>query len=110
MKRTIIALLAALPLLSQAATTLNIATIANGDMTIMQQLSSRYEQQHPDVKLQWHVMDDGALRQAVLAAMNSGDAKFDVITVGTYEAPLWGKKAGWRRLITCRQSMTATIC
>ncbi|BAN98106.1 hypothetical protein E05_33400 [Plautia stali symbiont] len=52
MKRTIIALLAALPLLSQAATTLNIATIANGDMTIMQQLSSRYEQQHPDVKLQ----------------------------------------------------------
>jgi sorbitol/mannitol transport system substrate-binding protein len=92
--RTLLAMLMAFPLLSQAATTLNIATIANGDMTIMQQLSTRYEQEHPDVKLQWHVMDDGALRQAVLSAMNSGQAQFDVITVGTYEAPLWGEK-GW---------------
>ncbi|WP_455851462.1 ABC transporter substrate-binding protein [Pantoea endophytica] len=94
MMRKLLAIMAALPLLSHAATTLNIATIANGDMTIMQQLATRYEQEHPDVKLQWHVMDDGALRQAVLSAMNSGQAQFDVITVGTYEAPLWGEK-GW---------------
>ncbi|WP_350260841.1 sugar ABC transporter substrate-binding protein [Pantoea sp. BJ2] len=94
MMRKLLAIMAALPLLSHAATTLNIATIANGDMTIMQQLATRYEQEHPDVKLQWHVMYDGALRQAVLSAMNSGQAQFDVITVGTYEAPLWGEK-GW---------------
>lgn len=75
-----------------AETTLNIATIANGDMTIMQQLSSAFEASHPGVRLKWNVMSDAELRQQNVAAMNSGKAVFDVITVGTYEAPLWGKK------------------
>lgn len=77
-----------------AETTLNIATIANGDMTIMQQLSSAFEASHPGVRLIWNVMSDAELRQQNVAAMNSGNAVFDVITVGTYEAPLWGKR-GW---------------
>lgn len=86
--------LAAFSLNAHAVTTLKIATIANGDMTIMQQLSSNYEQAHPDIKLEWHVMDDGELRKQVLSDMSSGKANFDVITVGTYEVPLWGQK-GW---------------
>jgi len=86
--------LAAFSLNAHAVTTLKIATIANGDMTIMQQLSSSYEQAHPDIKLEWHVMDDGELRKQVLSDMSSGKANFDVITVGTYEVPLWGQK-GW---------------
>ncbi|MFO6296562.1 ABC transporter substrate-binding protein [Rahnella selenatireducens] len=79
---------------AQAQTVVKIATIANGDMTIMQQMSGEFEKSHPDIKLEWHVMDDGELRKQVLSDMNSGQANFDVITVGTYEAPLWGKK-GW---------------
>lgn len=79
---------------AQATTTLDIATIANGDMTIMQQLSSRYEKAHPDIQLKWHLMSDGELRQQVRTAMEKGEAPYDVIAVGTYEAPLWGKK-GW---------------
>jgi len=86
--------LAAFSLNAHAVTTLKIATIANGDMTIMQQLSISYEQAHPDIKLEWHVMDDGELRKQVLSDMSSGKANFDVITVGTYEVPLWGQK-GW---------------
>ena len=88
------AAMAALSLNAHAVTTLKIATIANGDMTIMQQLSSSYEQAHPDIKLEWYVMDDGELRKQVLSDMSSGKANFDVITVGTYEVPLWGQK-GW---------------
>ena len=88
------AAMAALSLNAHAVTTLKIATIANGDMTIMQQLSSNYEQAHPDIKLEWDVMDDGELRKQVLSDMSSGKANFDVITVGTYEVPLWGQK-GW---------------
>ncbi len=88
------AAMAALSLNAHAVTTLKIATIANGDMTIMQQLSSSYEQAHPDIKLEWDVMDDGELRKQVLSDMSSGKANFDVITVGTYEVPLWGQK-GW---------------
>ncbi|PKH24786.1 sugar ABC transporter substrate-binding protein [Enterobacterales bacterium CwR94] len=77
-----------------AKTTLNIATIANGDMTIMQQISASWQKTHPDIQLNWHVLDDGELRRQVLTAMNSATPAFDIITVGTWEAPLWGKK-GW---------------
>lgn len=92
--RALPVMLLGLSFTTQATTTLKIATIANGDMTIMQQLSASFEKAHPDIKLEWHVMDDGELRKQVLSDMNSGKANFDVITVGTYEAPLWGKK-GW---------------
>lgn len=88
------ALLSLSTLNAQADTTINIATIANGDMTIMAQLSSQYEKDHPGVHVKWHVMSDGELRKNVLEAMNRGEAPYDVVTVGTYEAPLWGKK-GW---------------
>lgn len=87
-------LCALLPLNALADTTINIATIANGDMTIMAQLSSKYEQDHPGIKINWHVMSDGELRKSVLEAMSKPEAPYDVVTVGTYEAPLWGKK-GW---------------
>lgn len=88
------ALIAAMSAQAHAVTTLKIATIANGDMTIMRQLSDSFQKTHPDIQLEWHVMDDGELRKQVLSDMNSGKANFDVITVGTYEAPLWGQK-GW---------------
>ncbi|WP_034915633.1 sugar ABC transporter substrate-binding protein [Erwinia sp. 9145] len=93
-KTTLLALMLSLPLAAAADTTLTIATIANGDMTIMQQIASRYEQSHPGIHLQWKIMSDAELRKENLAAMSSGQAGFDVITVGTYEAPLWGQK-GW---------------
>jgi len=83
---------------AQAQTVVKIATIANGDMTIMQQMSGEFEKAHPDIKLEWHVMDDGELRKQVLSDMNSGQANFDVITVGTYEAP----RAATAEQIACR--------
>ncbi len=94
MRKLLATLCLVFPALSWADTTLKIATISNGDMTIMQQLSNQYEQSHPGVHLQWHVMDDGALRKTIYSSMEGNGERFDVITVGTYEAPLWGEK-GW---------------
>ncbi|MEN3752376.1 hypothetical protein ABC733_05570 [Mangrovibacter sp. SLW1] len=96
MRKLLATLCLVFPALSWADTTLKIATISNGDMTIMQQLSNQYEQSHPGVHLQWHVMDDGALRKTIYSSMEGNGERFDVITVGTYEAPLWGEKAGSR--------------
>lgn len=38
---------------SHAAETLTIATVNNGDMIRMQRLSKIFEQQNPDIKLNW---------------------------------------------------------
>ncbi|MCF5674340.1 sugar ABC transporter substrate-binding protein, partial [Pseudomonas syringae] len=44
-----------LSLAAQAAETVTIATVNNGDMIRMQRLSKLFEQQHPEIKLNWVV-------------------------------------------------------
>ncbi|MGO4612254.1 hypothetical protein AB4142_38540, partial [Variovorax sp. 2RAF20] len=45
-------------LLCQAGETVTIATVNNSDMIRMQRLSKTFEQLHPDVKLNWVVLEE----------------------------------------------------
>ena len=75
------------------AETLTIATVNNSDMIIMQKLSSKWEQQTGN-KLNWVVLEENALRQKVTTDIATKGGQFDVLTIGTYEVPIWAKK-GW---------------
>ena len=75
-------------------TTLTIATVNNGDMVVMQELSKKFEAANPDVKLNWVVLEENALRQKVTTDIAAKGGQFDVVTIGLYEAPIWAKK-GW---------------
>jgi sorbitol/mannitol transport system substrate-binding protein len=79
-------------LASHAAETLTIATVNNGDMIRMQRLSKVFEQQHPDIKLNWVVLEENVLRQRLTTDIATQGGQFDVLTIGTYETPLWGAK------------------
>jgi ABC-type glycerol-3-phosphate transport system substrate-binding protein len=72
---------------------LTIATVNNADMILMQQLSSEFEKQN-GVKLHWVVLGENILRQRLTIDISTGSNTFDVITIGSYEAPLWGER-GW---------------
>jgi sorbitol/mannitol transport system substrate-binding protein len=50
---------------AQADSTITIATVNNGDMVVMQKLSSEFEKQHPDIHLRWVVLEENVLRQRV---------------------------------------------
>ncbi|EGH33757.1 extracellular solute-binding protein, partial [Pseudomonas syringae pv. japonica str. M301072] len=76
----------------QAAETVTIATVNNGDMIRMQRLSKTFEQQHPDIKLNWVVLEENVLRQRLTTDIATQGGQFDVLTIGTYETPLWGAK------------------
>ncbi|MGY2233933.1 ABC transporter substrate-binding protein [Pseudomonas gingeri] len=76
----------------QAAETVTIATVNNGDMIRMQRLSRVFEQQHPEVKLNWVVLEENVLRQRLTTDIATQGGQFDVLTIGTYETPLWGAK------------------
>lgn len=84
--------LAAMPTL--AATDLVIATVNNGHMIEMQKLSSNFEKANPDIKLKWVTLEEGVLRQRVTTDIATKGGQFDVMTIGMYETPIWGKK-GW---------------
>lgn len=83
---------------SQAAekTRLTIATVNNGDMVIMQELSSQFEQANPDIELRWVVLEENILRQRTTTDIASQGGQFDVLTIGSYEAPIWARR-GWLR-------------
>lgn len=76
-----------------AATTVTIGTVNNGDMIRMQELTSVFEEQHPDIKLQWVVLEENVLRQRLTTDIATGGGQFDVMTIGSYEVPIWGKQS-----------------
>ena len=53
--------------MAQAAETLTVATVNNADMIRMQRLSKTFERQHPDIKLNWVVLEENVLRQRTSA-------------------------------------------
>ncbi|MDH7804342.1 MULTISPECIES: sugar ABC transporter substrate-binding protein [unclassified Rhizobium] len=72
---------------------INIATVNNGDMIIMQKLSSAWEKETGN-KINWIVLEENVLRERVTTDIATNGAQFDIMTIGGYEAPIWGKQ-GW---------------
>ncbi|WP_460138066.1 ABC transporter substrate-binding protein [Pseudomonas sp. S2_A10] len=79
---------------SLGAQTLTIATVNNSDMIRMQKLSKTFESEHPDIELNWVVLEENVLRQRLTTDIATQGGQFDVLTIGMYEAALWGGK-GW---------------
>ncbi|MGO4568974.1 sugar ABC transporter substrate-binding protein [Rhizobium sp. 2YAF20] len=72
---------------------LTIATVNNNDMIIMQKLSPAWEKATGN-KLNWVVLEENVLRQKVTTDIATKSGQYDVLTIGGYETPIWGKE-GW---------------
>ena len=73
---------------------LTIATVNNGDMIRMQALSGDFTTRNPDIELQWVTLDESALRRQVTKDIATKSGRYDIMTIGTYEVPIWGRQ-GW---------------
>jgi polyol transport system substrate-binding protein len=76
------------------AETLTIATVNNGDMIRMQKLTDDFKAKNPGIDLEWVTMEENALRQKVTTDIATKGGQYDVMTIGTYEVPIWAKQ-GW---------------
>ncbi|MDN3554607.1 ABC transporter substrate-binding protein [Halomonas maura] len=74
------------------AETITVATVNNNDMVIMQGLTEAFEQAHPDITLDWVVLEENVLRQRLTTDIATGGGQFDVMTIGTYEVPIWAER------------------
>ena len=77
-----------------AAGELTIATVNNGHMIEMQKLTPEFEAANPGITLNWVTLEEGVLRQRVTTDISTKGGQFDVMTIGMYEAPIWGSR-GW---------------
>ena len=80
--------------MAMAETTITVATVNNGDMIRMQGLMDDFYAKNPDIKVEWVTLEENVLRQNVTTDIATGGGQYDVLTIGTYEVPIWGKQ-GW---------------
>ncbi|WP_299298489.1 sugar ABC transporter substrate-binding protein [uncultured Tateyamaria sp.] len=73
---------------------LTIATVNNGHMIEMQKLTPKFEEANPGITVNWVTLDEGTLRSRVTTDITTKGGQFDIMTIGMYEAPIWGSR-GW---------------
>ncbi|WP_304617227.1 ABC transporter substrate-binding protein [Paracoccus sp. (in: a-proteobacteria)] len=88
------ALCAAGSVAAQENVTLTVATVNNGDMIRMQALTSDFTEKHPGITVEWVTLEENVLRQRVTTDIATRGGQYDVMTIGTYEVPIWGAQ-GW---------------
>ncbi|TNJ44837.1 sugar ABC transporter substrate-binding protein [Phaeobacter sp. B1627] len=78
---------------SAFAETITIATVNNGDMIRMQGLTDDFTAKTGH-EVEWVTLEENVLRQRVTTDITTKGGQFDIMTIGMYETPIWGKN-GW---------------
>jgi sorbitol/mannitol transport system substrate-binding protein len=73
-------------------TTLTIATVNNGDMVRLKQLTGAFEATHPRIRIKWVVLEENILRQRVTTDVAIKGGQYDIVTIGAYEVSIWAKR------------------
>src|SRR5689334_14867579 len=79
---------------ARTQTKLTIATVNNGDMIRMEKISGDFKQKNPGIELNWVTLEENALRQKITTDIATKGGEYDIMTIGTYEVPIWAKQ-GW---------------
>ncbi|WCM55944.1 ABC transporter substrate-binding protein [Microbacterium sp. EF45047] len=72
-------------------TTLTLATVNNPQMKDMEELKGEFEKEHPDITVKFIQMEENDLRDAVTKDVATKGGQYDIVTVGSYEVPIWGQ-------------------
>jgi sorbitol/mannitol transport system substrate-binding protein len=71
-----------------------VATLNNPDTIRMQKLAREFTSTHPEIKVEWVTLEENVLRQRVTTDIATKGGQFDILTIGTYEVPIWAER-GW---------------
>ncbi len=74
------------------AADITIATVNNVQMIQMQGLTDEFNKAHPDINVNWVTLEENILRERVTTDIATGGGQYDIITIGNYEVPIWGKQ------------------
>jgi len=90
---------------ADGTTTLTLATVNNPQMKDMEELKGEFEKDHPDIKVKFIQMEENDLRDAVTKDIATKGGQYDIVTVGSYEVPIWGQN-DWLVNLTDRAAET----
>ena len=73
---------------------LTIASVNNGHMIEMQALTPSFEAANLGITVKWVTLDENTLHSRITTDITTAGGQFDILTIGMYQAPIWGAK-GW---------------
>ena len=68
-----------------------VATVSNPQMQDMAKLVPEFEKEHPDIDVRFIVLPENELRDRVTQDIATEAGQYDVVTIGTYEVPIWAE-------------------
>lgn len=74
--------------------TVTIATVANPQMQDIEKLSKEFTKDHPEIDVKFVILPENELRDRVTQDIATDGGQYDVVTIGTYETPIWAEN-GW---------------
>jgi sorbitol/mannitol transport system substrate-binding protein len=80
--------------LGATANTVTIAMVSNSQMTDARELSKKFEEANPDIKLRFITLSENQARAKITASTSMGGGEFDVVMISNYETPQWAAN-GW---------------
>jgi len=76
----------------QGDQTLTIAAVNNADLDRLRDLNQNFLDQHSGVNIEWVSQSENELRETVSTDVGTEGGRFDVVTVGTFEAQIWAEE------------------
>src|SRR5919106_184083 len=71
--------------------TVTVAIVANPQMRDIEQFTSQFERDHPGIKIRYVTLPENEARARITQDVATKAGQFDVVMIGTYEAPIWGR-------------------
>jgi sorbitol/mannitol transport system substrate-binding protein len=74
--------------------TVTVAIVANPQMRDIQELTNDFARDNPGIKVRYVTLPENEARARITQDVATKAGQFDVVMIGTYEAPIWGRN-GW---------------
>ena len=73
---------------------LRVAIVSNPQMEDVEMLTSYFEREHPNIKVNYVTLPENQSRATVTDAVSTHSNEFDVVMISNYETPMWARY-GW---------------
>ena len=88
---------------SQGDRVLTVAAVDNGDLDRLRDLSQEFTKTRPGTQIEWVRQSENDIRETISTDVATEGGRFDVVTIGPFEAQIWGD----RSLLTPLKDMPA---
>lgn len=79
---------------TEVSGTIEVAMVGNPQMNTLNELLPSFNEIYPNVTVNMTVVPENEVRQIITQDISTEAGQFDVVTIGTFEVPIWAEN-GW---------------